>query len=506
MTSFRNSLAIVALLLAFGARPSAAEPALTINQCIERALAASPALEASRHDIAAAEAALRHERAAVLPFLSGSLIGQTLRGEALSAFALASVPNPEDGTTQPTVAGTSARTTDTSRTTTTTHTNKTPRGVRKSQTVKTTDTTQTTTTVRTTNPKAKTAQTRSLDFPGYGVAGVDLQYPLFSRGSILGLNDAPSIAYARSVLDQQRSVGRLTREELIYTVASTFFTAAWAQQQAALDGQISDLLGQRWSAVKEEVSLGLRIPDEALAAQRQLESAADHATATRLLAAEARSRLARLIRLADPKDLTLSPPKKVAPMPPLAELIRNTTPDHPQVQAQLSIAEQARQQYRLARSAQWPTVNLQSSYATANDWDHPGHDLFVAGVRVDVPLFDFGARRAATRQAQETWLAEQARAEKTGDDLFNAIADVYATVHNLEFILADAERELISAEVDVKVLESKRDVELARPSALIDAHLTALAKRQLVERTRYQHRMQLASLQRTVAGNWKWAP
>ena len=504
MISFRNKLALAASLIALGAQ--AGDAPLTLNQCRDRALAASPALAANRHDIAAAEAAVRRERAALLPFFSGSFTAQTLHGDSLSAFALASVVNPDDGSTQPFVSSITDKTSDSSRTTTTTHTDQTPKGTHKTRNVKTTDTTQTTTTVRTTIPKQKTPQTRSLDFPTYGLAGVAVDYPLIGRGNILGLNSAPSIAYARSVLDQQRSTGRLTREELVYTVSSTFLTAVWARQQAEFDREISDLLTQRLGLVKEEISLGLRVPEDGPAAERQLAAAKDHAAATRQLADEAQNRLARHIHIPPPKTLSLSAPKTVAPMPPLAELIQKTSADHPQVQVQQSLAEQARQQYRIARSAQWPTVSLQGSYATANDWDNPGRDLFVAGVRVDVPLFDFGARSAATRQARETWLAEQARTDKAGDDLFNAIADVYEVIHNLEFVLADAERDLVSAEAAVRVLENQREVELAKPIALVDARLTALAKRQLVTRTHYQHRVELATLQRTVAGVWQWAP
>lgn len=500
MTSFRASLALAFFAAGFAARTVHAAPPLTLSECVERATAASPAMAANKHDIAAAEAALRRERAAVLPFLSGALVGQTLYGEPVTPFALANVPDPEDGTNAAS-SGSSTKS-ETTRTTTTTRTTRSPRGVRQTEVTRTTDVTR----ESTTTPNDSRRQTRTLDFPTYGLAALSLQYPIFSRGSFLGLNDGPAIAYARSVLQQQRSESRITREDLVYEVSATFLTAVWSDRQFSLDREITELLGRRFSMVKEEVTLGLRIPEEAEAARRQLSSANSHADATRALREEARLRLARRIGSENPGALSLAEPKTVAPLPPLTSLFETATQDHPQIHTQELIAEQARQQYRLARSAQLPTVSLQSSYAAANDGDHPSRDLFIAGVRVDVPIFDFGDRRAATRQAQEKWLAEQARVDKSADDLFNAVADAYSTVHSLEFILADAERELASAEVAVKVLESKRDVQLAQPIALIDAQLTALARRQLVERTRYQHRMQLAALQRAVASQWKWAP
>src|SRR5579862_1190150 len=88
-------LALCALLLSaplLHARP------LSVSDCVDYALGRSPAVEAGKWDLLSATAAIRAQRAALLPSLTAAVLGETLYGEQTTAFALKSTVEPDTGT------------------------------------------------------------------------------------------------------------------------------------------------------------------------------------------------------------------------------------------------------------------------------------------------------------------------------------------------------------------------------------------------------------------------
>jgi outer membrane protein TolC len=171
----------IALLLGFcivatfpvrGAELPADRP-LTLADCVTAALGQSPALEAYKYDLKAADAAIWMQRAALLPQLTGSAQMFVLNGEPVSPFSVLGVTEFD-------------------------------------------------------------LITRHVSWDAGWIGSIGVTYPLFENGSIFGVNEAPAVASAKAQRKQQEWTRNLAEEDAIYTVAEAYFNTLSARRKVAL--------------------------------------------------------------------------------------------------------------------------------------------------------------------------------------------------------------------------------------------------------------------------------
>ena len=113
-------------------------------------------------------------------------------------------------------------------------------------------------------------------------------------------------------------------------------------------------------------------------------------------------------------------------------------PSHPALKIQQSKVEIARQQYRVDQAAILPSVSLNTTFAGGEDLEyingnhsHRNPTAFLAYLEVDVPLFDFGQRRAAIHESSEKISSATERTRQLELDLRKAITQNYEQIHDL---------------------------------------------------------------------------
>ena len=86
------------------------------------------------------------------------------------------------------------------------------------------------------------------DWAPYGVQRIEVDYGLFQGGSILGLNNAPTIAAAQASKTGLEWTRKLGEEKVVFDLSNAYFTAQWFQQKTARDeaGCISP--GNNWTS------------------------------------------------------------------------------------------------------------------------------------------------------------------------------------------------------------------------------------------------------------------
>ena len=192
-------------------------PILTLQQCIDDAVQHNPGLSAYRHLVAAAKENIIKKQGATLPYLSSNLEAYEVNGFPAAPYTTLHLVIPEQGVAF-------------------VH-----------------------------NPNAHWAPV--------GLEGIGINYSLYKEGSILGLNNPPSVEVARAELTQQELTSLIRAQKLILDVSTAFLNAASYRDQLALEEQLVALHEKQLKIVRAQVALGLTLPLEIQVVQAQVDAA-----------------------------------------------------------------------------------------------------------------------------------------------------------------------------------------------------------------------------------------
>lgn len=453
--------AAAALLLAWGAAAARAD-GLPLEDCIARALARSPELKASVHDIKAADYELRSAQGALFPQLSGSFTVETLKGSSVSPFAV--VPNDVTSPT-PEEAGTAA--------------------------------------ALSRNNK-KNGQ-RELDFDNVDISQLELSYPIFQNGSIFGLNDAPTVGIVRAKKRELSSKADLSRAEVVALVARAYFANIWMRERVGLAERGVAVARERVTATEAEVAAALKLPQDVDVAKAQLAATRDILSAARDRASAAEVQLARLTGapIRTPFAASLRYPAEPK-LPSARHLVDLASALHPMVGVQDARIEKARQELRVTRSQMLPAVTMKSTFTYSDDFDTPGNHLFAALVKVDVPIFDWNHRLNATRQARELTRSEEARRGKVADDLSSRILDVYSAIQDVRLRLAETRSSIAEAEANVTLYSAAEKAGKTRKLEVLQSRTALINLQQKLSDQQYAAMSLYGALQEATGGTWQW--
>src|SRR6266576_148107 len=321
---------------------------LTLRDCIAIALGESPKLEASRFDLLAAGDEIRAAQGLLWPNLKGSATGEMFSGEQTGKFGIVNTTSPSGG------------------------------GVNTS---------------------------RNVDLAGIGIFGLKLEYPVFKDGSIFGFNDAPTVEGKRAQRDALALTAHLTGEDVIYRITQVFVDTVSAQNRVEPVDRRVALLQRSFDIQREEQQKGLLLPIDVEVVTKQLNSARSLSKTIHEQATAGYLGLARLLGLPSSAHIRLDSTLPQPPAPPdAAQLFHTMLARHPSLQVQIANIKKAKEDYRLENFRLYPSVRLHGSAVDVSDFSSDAH-LFVGGVTVDIPIFDFGAQLDTARARRDTYNA-----------------------------------------------------------------------------------------------------
>lgn len=420
---------------------------LTLQECIGIALGESSKLDASRFDLLAAGEQIRAARATLWPSLTGSATGEAFSGQQTGKFGIVTTTSPSGG------------------------------GVNSNSEV---------------------------GLAGLGIFGLKLDYPVFKDGSIFGLNDAPAVSAKRAQRAALAWTGHLTREEVIYRITQAFVAVVSAQNRVKPIERRVTLLEQSAGIMEEQQKKGLLLPIDVGVVREQLNGAHSLSAVIHQQAVAGSLELTRLLGLGSSSSIRLVSTLPELPEPPnAAQLLGASLASHPALQVQRANIDKAKQDYRLERFRLYPSVDLHGSALYVTDFDSDAH-VFIGGVTVQVPIFDFGAQRATVRARKDTYSAEQARLGSAADDVANEVVRIYEQIYALSEKILTLQGEIGKLDRDLRVATSQQQQGIAEPLTTIDADLQLVGKRDELEVVRAQRLLLYASLQKATGGTWKW--
>ncbi len=421
---------------------------LTLQDCIAIALGESPKLEASRFDLLAAGEEIRAAQASLWPNLTGSATGEAFSGDRTSKFGIVN-------------AGTTG---------------------------------------------AGISTNKHVDLAGVGIFGLKLEYPLFKDGSIFGFNDAPAVELKTAERNALAWTAHLTREDVIYRLTQVFVDTVSAENRVEPTDHRVALLERSVDIHKEEQQKGLLLPIDVEVVTRQLNSARSLSKTLHEQATAGYLGLARLLGLPSSAHIRLNSTLPEPPAPPdAAQLFHTMLAQHPSLRVQLANVEKAKQNYRLENFRLYPSVTLHGSAVDVTDFSSDAH-LFVGGVTVDIPIWDFGMQLDTVRARRDTYHAEQARLGAVGNDLASDLVRIYREIYALSERILTLQGEMGKLDRDLRVAQSQQQQGIAPPLTAVDAELALVGKQEELEIHRSRRLLLYAELQKAMGGTWKWIP
>ncbi|MBV8215636.1 MAG: TolC family protein [Verrucomicrobia bacterium] len=339
-----------------------------------------------------------------------------------------------------------------------------------------------------------------------GIGGIGVTYPIYANGSILGLNNPPAVKMAKANYSKQSWSIRLTEQEVIAKLVGIFLSTTVYEQKVELDQQKLNLSKQRLAIVQEELRLNLVLPQQVDIAKAELAANQQLLMTTQQRAADSERILVDFLNRPPTQKLHLDQTQPAIPsLPPLEKLLNQVVASHPAIQAEKENVVLAQQQYRLAQTALYPSVNAGVNFSGATAFRADNNlDALVAQVGVQVPIFDFGHKLAAEHAALDQVKAAQAQLDEVQLNIRESILGQISQIHTTESSLADLERNFVQANSSVELIQSEHEQGIANQLALVDAELGLVAAKDDLMITQLVLRLEYAQLQRMAGGVWAW--
>jgi outer membrane protein TolC len=457
LTSFSLILALISGL----ATRSSAEP-LTLQQCIDAAVKQSPELSAYRHKTAADRYDITKKRGTTLPYLSSKLSNYMVNGSPATIWTPL-------GISEPGVATILA------------------------------------------SPR-RSFNNNNAHWSPVGLQTIGSTFPLYHDGSILGLNDPPVVDAARAVLTQDELRAIVQAQKVILDVTQAFVSAASYRDQLTIERQLMQYVSQQLEITKAQVGLGLTLPLEIEIVNTELEATRQAEESARDNESNYSVALAGLIGVNSDQTLQLDsqklPPR---PLPGLREFLSEVMPLHPALKVQDAKVDVARQQLRVDEASNYPTVRLNNDFAVSEDYDyfngssvHQRPTEFLSYITIDIPIWDFRQRHAATLESTEKVEYEKDLRRDVQVKIRTSIAETYRKILNDSKTIAELQSKYVSANEHLSLAQAQRHAGSIDQAALLAKEVDAATAQTGLEAATLSQQLEYAELQNLSGGVWHW--
>jgi len=453
------AMLVVALITVGFSVPTVAADPLSVQDCIREALEHSPLLSSNQHLIEADRADIMKKKGATLPYFSTQLQGYEVNGSPVTAFTPLGLFEPASGGVL------------------------TSKGIR--------------------FPSAHWAPV--------GLEEVGVTYPLYYEGSILGLNDSPSVASARAVMTQQQLTQAVAEQKVIFDVLTAYIYVIGYRRELATQRELLKASQRQLAITREQVGLGLKLEQDIDVAQGQVDQAQQGIESASQSAQTFAAELAEMIGRSSDDSLELQDWwPKLPKLPPQRQLVEEVVAASPALSIQQAKIDVARQQLKVDQTSLLPTATLNTSFSGAQDLEyfngnstHPRPTLFLSYLTVEMPIFDFGQRASAIRESEETLLSARDALSEVKLQLQSSITQTYGTILVDAQTLATMQSTYIKEDRALMLARAQHDEGMVDELGLATAEVTALEAKVPVEVEDLTERLQYASLQNLTAGVWR---
>jgi outer membrane protein TolC len=428
-----------------------ADRVVTLQDCVSQALRHSPQLEALGYDVQAANDEIIRRRSTTLPNLSSKLDAYEVNGDPVTPFSPFNVFEPG-------------------------------------------------------------FSSRNVHWGPLAMQSIDVTYPLFEHGSIMGLNDAPVVGAAKASLTMRQLAIILARQKIELDVASAFLSAVWYGNKLKLQEDMVSLLAGQMEGLQAQVQQGAEAKQQFVIVKIRLTALQEEISATRESLEITLTRLSDLTGGETDSGSTLDsalPP--LVPLPPLDRFLSETLPLHPAMRVQEAQIQVAHEEFRAVQADRLPTVTLNSSFEAAENLEQinggpstRNPTALLSYLEVKVPIFDFGGRSAASDEARENYQSEKSRLREVELEIRESIAQSYGEIQEINEVLAQLQGSYSNAEESVAEIKARRTLGLNDKVAILKSEQERVTALLSLESEQFLKQLKYVELQNLSGDIWHW--
>ena len=227
-------------------------------------------------------------------------------------------------------------------------------------------------------------------------ARIGLKQPLYAGGRY---NAAENEALYS--LNTARKAYEVAENELAYRVKTSYFKLMFTMEAATIKEDLSDRL-KSYLSVAEELNRRTKLPREEtlLRIRAQVSNARQELISAENNVSVTRSLLFNVIGINDDRQY------KVMPVEAHSEKVLSKENVYPGLKNNIELLKleeeikKAKESSKIARSINYPQINLLASYGYEWSQFPPQQDDWVAGITLDMPLWDWHRTKSRIKQAQ----------------------------------------------------------------------------------------------------------
>ena len=334
----------------------------------------------------------------------------------------------------------------------------------------------------------------------YISGSLNLNYPLYAEGVLLG-RKAPSLLGLQGRAEREDSQKEIVTEEIIYEVSAAFFSVM--KHQALVSAAEKIYLSRK--VIYEQATR--RYEKELISRLDLLNLEVELASSEKEIKDAQTTLSLSMAGLA--MEMGLDPLTKVEvvdigyeemSLPPMKTVIEFSYERRPELAEQEAKMKSAQAGLDLIRSERLPSVDFLSGYNVGDDFDLPTNSSWIAGLKLEMPLLDFGGVRSRISGAR----ARVAEQEELWIQLKNSIGyeviEAYTAILDAEARSAMAEVSIKQAEEAARLARSRHKSEMGLESEVFEAEAILFAETKRLFEAQFDRRIGVASLRKTVGG------
>lgn len=260
----------------------------------------------------------------------------------------------------------------------------------------------------------------------YGIGTFIFSAPIYQNGAFF-FGASPAEGMAGGSLKKAQSESDTQAVELANQVAKAYLSALSASEQVALHELALAKLQSHVEVVRKRKLSGFATHEDELSAEAALAESKSNLNAARRLGAMQRTQLSLALGQGPVAQIAIAPVDEEFPhAPEIEEVIKATIDAQPALRTQVAQTQVAASNLDLQRAEYQPKLTFDVSRTEAGNFHFKGTNRFYsAGVKLTMPLLDFGQSSAKVNASSFLIQESQQKAEQTRITLIQAAYQAY---------------------------------------------------------------------------------
>lgn len=312
--------------------------------------------------------------------------------------------------------------------------------------------------------------------------GVHLEQAIYTFGRLKWSTEAASLAREASAFELEAK-----RLEALETATQAYLDVVFTERAVTVAQQQRATRGTHLEEAKLKLRAGVIPPFEVLGFETALAQADQELLSARQQAELARTRLLLLMGRRPREDFELADTPPEEPPTEAPEIaVSRALERRPGLSALRKAIAAADAKVNYERSQNRPQLGFHTSYVRQTETAFQANQQWIAGLKLNVPLFDGGLVRARVSQAQEDVLQLQESLAQAETDITLEVEQLHSQLLTSWAQKQVAESALVQATEALRLAQLRYQVGVSTNLELLQAETAAAVAELAVHRTSYQ--------------------